>query len=291
MASKAGDIHARAILLSELRADQGHQRRRRSSRAELAPPGHRYRRGVRRSGPLLVIAGSAYALFCIGEYAEAVAMLDRAIELAGGDPTFGAGVTIRSPTAFAYAFKGAIVGSMGQLDEARSLTAEGMRLARAAGDTETAGWVHSFECWLAWMRGEPDEAHAHAQQFLESAERIGDAFSRSWAWQWVGWTEGMLGRNQQAVEGINLSLAISRDKRSAVEGEAIRLVALADAHLGLGDPDRARRLVDEALKSVAAGRSQRHLELDAQLALARILLESPGADAADEIEAAGDEGA
>ena len=136
------------------------------------------------------------------------------------------------------------------------------------------------------MRGEPDAAHAHAQQFLESAERIGDAFSRSWAWLWVGWTESMLGRHAQAVEALNRSLAISRDQRSAVEGEAHPPHRARRGASRLGDAEQARRLVGEALASVAAGRSQRHLEIDAQLMLARILLESTGADAADEIEAA-----
>ena len=66
----------------------------------------------------------------------------------------------------------------------------------------------------------------------------------------------------------------------------MRLSALAEAHLGLGDTDKARRLVGEALASVAAGRSQRYVEIDAQVALARILMDSPGAAARTEIEAA-----
>ena len=55
----------------------------------------------------VAIATAAYALFCIGEYREAVAMLDRAIELADGDPTVGAGITVGCPYAFCLAFKGA----------------------------------------------------------------------------------------------------------------------------------------------------------------------------------------
>ena len=159
-------------------------------------------------------------------------------------------------------------------------------MAREQGDAETVGWSHSFEAWLHFFRGDPEAVHAHAQQFVESAERMGDAFSRSWAWQWMGWAEGMLGAYPQAVEGLERSLAISRDQRSAVEGEASRLSTLAEAYLGLGETDKARRLVGEALASVAAGHSQRYVEIDAQVALARILMHSPGAGAHEEIEAA-----
>ncbi len=287
MATNAGDMHARAILLASYGQIKGVSDGELDAAAELTLQAIALAEESGDPALVTVMSGTgAYALFCIGEHQKALAVLDRAIELAGGDATFGAGVTIRSPAAFAHAFKGALVGGLGKLDEARSLTAEGMRLAREASDTETSGWVHSFECWLAWMRGEPDAAHAHAQQFLESADRIGDAFSRSWAWLWVGWTESLLGHHAQAVEALNRSLKISRDQRSAVEGEALRLIVLAEAHLGLGDAEKARRLVGEALASVAAGRSQRHLEIDGQLMRARILLESTGADAAEEIEAA-----
>ena len=115
---------------------------------------------------------------------------------------------------------------------------------------------------------------------------MGGAFSRSWAWMWLGMAEMVRGEWQAAITALERSLQISRDHRSGVEGEASRLVALAEAYLGLGDAERARRLVGEALASVGAGRSQRHIELQGQLALARILLESAGAQAEAEIEAA-----
>ena len=287
MATKAGDMHARSILLGGYGQIKGVSDGDLDAAAELTLQATALAEESGDPALVTVMSGtSAYALFCIGKYDQALAILDRAIELAGGDPTFGAGVTIRSPAAFAHAFKGAIVGSMGRLDEARDLTAEGMRLAREAADTETTGWVHSFDCWLEAMRGEPDASHAHAQQFLESSERIGDAFSRSWAWMWVGWTATMLGRHTQAVDALDRSLRISRDQRSGVEGEALRLIALGEAHLGLGDAEKAKRLVGEGLASAVAGRSHRHHEIDGQIMLARILLESAGADAEDEIEAA-----
>ena len=45
----------------------------------------------------VAVATVAYALYCIGEYREGVAICDRAIELADGDPTVGAGIDHRLP--------------------------------------------------------------------------------------------------------------------------------------------------------------------------------------------------
>ena len=287
LASKAGDAHARAILLASYGQIKGISDGDLKAAADLTRQATALAEESGDPALFMVMAGTnAYALFCIGEFRESLATLDRALELSEGDPTLGAGVTVGCPAAFCHGFKGLVLVAMGRLDEARLLIAEGRRLAREQGDTETVGWCHSFEAWLHYFRGDPEAVHAHAQQFVESAERMGDAFSRSWAWHWMGWAEGMLGAYPQAVEGLERSLAISRDQRSAVEGEATRLSTLAEAHLGLGETDKARRLVGEALASVAAGCSQRYVEIDAQVALARILMDSPGAGARTEIEAA-----
>ena len=196
-------------------------------------------------------------------------------------------MTIASPSAFCHGFKGLLLAGLGRLDEAQALVAEGMRLAGEHGDGETVGWSHSFAAWIAYLRGDADAVLAHAQQFVESSERMGGAFSRSWAWNWLGMAEMMRGGVASGrSRRWSSSLRISRDYRSGVEGEASRLIALAESYLGLGDAERARRLVGEALASIAAGRSQRHLESQGQLALARILLVSAGAQAEAEIEAA-----
>jgi hypothetical protein len=55
---------------------------------------------------LYVGLGSGYGHFCIGEYREAVAVFDRAIELADGDPTVGAGIVFGCPMRFTTGSRG-----------------------------------------------------------------------------------------------------------------------------------------------------------------------------------------
>jgi len=284
MASKAGDIHARAILLSGYGQIKG------ISDGDLPEAARLARQATalaEESGDpallMAIVTTNTYALFCIGEYREALAVVDRAIELADGDPTVGAGVTVGCPYAFCHAFKGVILAGLGELEEARHLIEQGMRLAREQGDIETVGWGHSFSFWLATFFGQPEAAHGHAQQFVEIAERTGSSFSRSWAWLWLGWAERERGEWQEAIAAVERSLTISRDQRSAVEGDTLRLAVLSESYLGRGDVDRARALAEEALE-VAPSRRQPHHEIDASLALARVLLASAGATASAEIE-------
>ena len=287
LASKSNDLYARAILLASYGQIKGISHGNLKASAELTSQGTAI---AEESGdPALVVAmagTNAYALFCLGKFNESLTRLDRAIELAGDDPSIGAGVTITSPSAFCRAFKGGLVAGFGRLEEGHALVAEGMRIAGEQGDTETLGWTHSFGAFIAYLRGDPEAVLAHAQQFVESSERMGSAFSRSWAWTWLGTAQLLREDPRAAIKALEQSLRISRDHRSGVEGEATRLTSLALAYLGLGDAERARRLVGEALASVAAGTSQRHVELPAQLALAQILLASAGARAEAEIEAA-----
>src|SRR5207249_5382980 len=88
----------------------------------------------------------------------------------------------------------------------------------------------------------------------------------------------------QAIDAIERSAEITRERRTAVEVDAWRLALLGESHLGLGDGQRARRLVEEALQ-VAQARGQPLIETFASLALARVLL-GYGKAARAEVEAA-----
>ena len=160
-----------------------------------------------------------------------------------------------------------------------------MKLAREQGDIETVGWGHMWSTWHAYFTGEPESALGHAQQALEIAERIGDAFSRAWAWFFLGLGELMRGEWRQAIEALDRSLAMARERRTSVEGDSFRLGLLGEAHLGLGDAERARGLAEQGLEIVQE-RDQPVAEAFASLALARILLSSGGQAARGEIAAA-----
>jgi class 3 adenylate cyclase/tetratricopeptide (TPR) repeat protein len=284
LASKADDLRSRAILLSVYGTNRGVNDGEVRDYAEL----------VRRSIALseesgdpelyMTTALTSYALSLVGDYREAVAVLDRAIELADGDTTLGAGVAVGCPYAHCLIFKGGYLVSLGELEEARRLIESGMKLAGEQGDVEVVGWAHMWSCLLAQAVGSPEEMIGHAQQSLEIAERIGDSFSRSWAWAWLGAAERTRGNWQAAVEALERSGAIAREQGTAADSEPLRLGVLAESHLGLGDVMRAR---EEAVEGVERARAQGNVsgEVVTSLALAQVLLDAEGADAGAEIEA------
>jgi tetratricopeptide (TPR) repeat protein len=92
----------------------------------------------------------------------------------------------------------------------------------------------------------------------------------------------MRGEWRQAIAALERSLAISRERRSAVEGDALRLAMLSESYLGDGDAERALSLAEEGL---AIAQTPNHV-IQGNLALARALLHSAGPDARAAIEAA-----
>ena len=220
LALRAGDIGARAILLSSYGAVRG------LGDGDL----HGYAQHARQAFALaeesgdpalyMAIAVSAYALYCIGEHREAVTTLDRAIELADGDVTVGAGSNLGCPYAFCLGIKGLNLVNLGELEEARRLLEQARKLAREQGDIETVGFCHTLSAWHAYFQGDPETALGHAQEAIQIAERTGSAYSRAWSWFWLGLAERMRGEWQRAIEALERSAAIARERRTAVEGDA-----------------------------------------------------------------------
>jgi adenylate cyclase len=281
IATESGDIRSRAILLSIYSTVRGH------SEGDLREYARLARESIAladASGDpalyLTVSGGVTYAFFCVGEYREAAAVCDRAIELADGDPRVGAGVVVGCPYAFCVTAKGVAGGNLGDLQEGRRLVEQGMAIAREEGDLELVGWGYWWSAWQSHFLGEDDASVAHAGQAIEIAERIGDSYSRAWAWCWLGLAERGRGEWRRAIEALDRSVSLSHERRTAVEGQALRLALLGECYAGLGDADRARALGAEA---VEVARTQGHViwEAYANLALARILL---AAGDLDEVE-------
>ncbi len=285
MASQAGDIRSRALLLAvygEIRGTGDGDVR---EHAKLTRRAIALAEESRDPALYMSVALGAYAVYCTGDYREAVAVLDRAIELAEGDPTVGAGITVGCPYAYCHAFKGGFLVTPGELDEAGRLLEQGRKLAREQGDVETVGWSHMWSGWRAYFLGEPEAGLGHARQALEIAERIGDSFSRAWAWLVLGFSQRVRGEWRPAVEALERSLAIARERRTAREGDGFRLALLGESYLGLGDIERARALAAEG-REIAHARGNRPYETYASLALARVLLGSANPAAREQIEAA-----
>jgi class 3 adenylate cyclase/tetratricopeptide (TPR) repeat protein len=233
----------------------------------------------------MIVAASAYVFFLHGEYAEALVVCDRAIELADGDPTIGAGIVNDCPLAECLMQKGGILSDLGRLDEARELIDRGLRIAAEQGATETMGWGHLWSLLHAYLCGAPERAMIHAQQAVEIAERIGDAFSRTWSWYALGRGAVMGAEWEQAIDAIRRAQAISSQRRTAADAEGWSLVCLAEAHQGLHDTARATGLARDAVTLLRA-REQMAAEIAANVVLARVLLTAQDLEAHDDIQAA-----
>lgn len=286
MASRAGDTVSRTLLLQVYGALRGVSDGDMRESADLARRSIALADEAGDAAPYPQLIGSAYALYCVGRPREGIAVCDRAIAAMGGDPASGAvAAPFASPYGYSQAFKGVLVAELGGLGEGCRLVEHGRRIAREDGDLEVVGFTHLWSSWLSYRAGEPAAALADAQRALESAERAGGSFSHAQAWTFLGTAEVMRGEWRRAIEALDRSRAISRTSRTAVEQEGWRLALLAEAHLGLGEVERARELAAEGLE---VARAQGHLlhEANASIALARVLLGSAGVDERSEIEAA-----
>ena len=274
MASRAGDLRSRALLLTIYGGIRGLSGGEPREHVRLGREAVALCEEIGDPALYLVTAISSYALFVTGELREGVAMLDRAIELADGDPTLAAGIAVGCPLAYCLTFKGGLICGMGQVAEARRLLEQGMAMAREHGDLEVVGWGHMWSTWLAYATGDAAAAYSHAQASLEIAERIGDSFSRTWSWYWLGVAEVLRGGFAAAREALERSRRLTREHRTALEAEGYRLAMLAEAHTGLGDLEVARKLAREGLE-VGRGNGSVGSVLLSSLALARATFASP----------------
>jgi class 3 adenylate cyclase/tetratricopeptide (TPR) repeat protein len=231
------------------------------------------------------LANLPYLLQLVGAYREALALAERAIELAGGDPTTAANTTMACPYAVCHTLRGGQLAVLGELEEAGRALTRGRELAREYGDTEALGWTRLYSSVREYYRGDPEAEHRHAERGVEIAERIGDSFSRAWSWSLLGGAEMGVGRFREAIESLERSRSISREHRTAVDGEPLRLAFLAASHLGLGELERAK---EAAAEGVERARSRGHVEGEMQACLVqvRVLLASEGTAARSEIEGA-----
>jgi tetratricopeptide (TPR) repeat protein len=146
-------------------------------------------------------------------------------------------------------------------------------------------WLLGVYAALAGFTGHAQGAREHALRAVEIAEKIGSAFSRVSAYMSLGQAHLASGEWSEAAAASERALEMARETTAGLLAEANLLAALARAYLGLGDHRRARDAADEAV-SVGRRRGTRSFERGAHLARVRVLLETEGVAARDEIQAA-----
>ena len=147
------------------------------------------------------VSGGTYVYYLRGEIDRAIAGLDRAIELTGGDPRVAADTTVANPLAYVLTFKGGFRALQGRVAEGRALLEEGIEMALEYEDFETAGWGWQWKTWVDYFTCDAEAASIDARRAHELAERVGHNFSRTWSLTMLGAVELIDGNWERAKEG------------------------------------------------------------------------------------------
>ena len=216
MAIKSGDQALRLLLLGGYGAVLGLGQGRIDEYARLARDALALAEEA--DDPSLCMPPNAYAFFLTGDLREGLTALDRAIDAAGGDPTFGAGIVFTCPYALCLSHKGSFLTMLGELDAAREAIEEGRAMAREHGDPEALWNVIGGASRLEYVAGDAAAALEHARSSVELAERHGDALSRAWSWTHLGVAELMRGEWTAAIEALERADEISRERTNRGRG-------------------------------------------------------------------------
>lgn len=223
----------------------------------------------------MTVAGGTYVYYLRGEIDRAIAGLDRAIELTGGDPRAAADTTVANPLAYAISFKGGFRAIQGRVVEGRALLDQGIEMALEYDDFETAGWGCQWKTWVDYFSNDAEAASVDARRAHELAERVGHNFSRTWSLTMLGAAELIDGNWERAKEGLERAQALADRHRTSVEGNGLRSIWRGEALCGMGDIEAATRLVRHGLEYCERRRMPAN-EAVGWLAMARIGLATPG---------------
>ena len=174
---------------------------------------------------------------------------------------------------------------LGRLEAAEQEGQRSLELAVDAGHVISIVFGHSYLGAVAGAMGDADAALQHSRRAAEAAERIDVPFVSMFAYGALGEAHLLRQEFEQVVDLQERALAILRDHRVG-GSEGVYLAGLAEAYVGQGDYDRAREYAQRAVEQASGSGALR-----CRLSLARVLLVSPGLDAASEIERALDEAA
>jgi len=227
----------------------------------------------------------AQARYMNGALCSTLEAIDTALHIAGEDAQLGAQEAGLSPYAFLTMYRGAVLVDIGPIDAAARQLERALTLARELGEEEIRGWTHDFYAQLAQHSAEPRAGLAHAREAIEVAERIGNSFSRAAAYFGLGCVHLRLEEWHEAAEVLEAALTMVRELRTGLHLEPGILARLGHAQCGLGEMERARVTVREAV-ALAQRRNTRLHECVACIILARVLRQSEGLTLRDDIEGA-----
>ncbi len=235
-------------------------------------------------GPALTASmGVAYACWIAGSLSEAVETIDRALELAGANPTTGSGLAFVCPLAHAFGHRGLCTGYMGELEAAHHDFGRAIELAREHQDPETESAAYANLALLEADLGEVEAARANAALGLAIAERSGNAIHIIACLTPAALAQAGAGRFADALALAQSNLATIRRLGIGRYYEPQLLAAIARSQLALGAPGDALAAAEKAVE-ITDARGLTACALPAPIALAQILIATRGAAAGERID-------
>ncbi|MFI6619424.1 AfsR/SARP family transcriptional regulator [Streptomyces sp. NPDC050528] len=198
-------------------------------------------RGDVPEGVALALAGMGTARREQARYAEALELLDAALERYGESGARGARARVLYGIGYVHR-------EQGRGAEAREALARALDLYRAEGDRH--GEALTLRSLALCHRAEG--ALADAERLLHEALRIfsalRDTFGVMYTEQSLAKTELRIGRLDEARARLGRCLAVTHERQDRF-GEALVLRTLGEWHLAAGDPDGAREPLEQALSA------------------------------------------
>lgn len=222
-------------------------------------------------GELAFATGLGYWLSVRGHLIEALEDLEMAIDASRDHPDWGRQIAGFSVYAWATQYIGyGLLCPFGRFVEAKRQIDEGLELACEYSDIESELWAQMGYALLAWHTGEPGDSLTHARLAVESAERLGGNFSLIAAHTGLAQAYLVRGEYEAVEEAAARAWQLAQESHTGLHLVAWVLMTQAQGALGVGDPERALELAEEA---VAGGRRCKTMlyELQAQVALTQAL--------------------
>jgi class 3 adenylate cyclase/tetratricopeptide (TPR) repeat protein len=206
----------------------------------------------------------------------------------GGDP--GA-LEVGSEEHFAWLslqrLRGLTLAYLARYDEAGAELESTLEAALDAGYVSMVQRVHEALSVLAHRQGDVERTLHHGRKTLELGERMDSPGMLVAGHMLIGRGLLLAGDFAQAIEELDLARALAHEHTTGLARETNIIGRLVEAHLGLGDVERAAELFGE-LERRTSGPA---LGAAARLVEAQVLSASRGLDAADEIARALDRAA
>jgi len=198
-------------------------------------------RGDVPEGVALALAGMGTARREQAGYAEALELLDAALERYG--ESGGQGARARVLYGIGYVHR-----EQGRGAQAREALAQALDLYRAAGDRHNEALTLRSLALCHRAEGALADAERQLHEALRIFATLRDTFGVMYTEQSLAKTELRLDRLDEAQARLGRCLTVARERQDRF-GEALVLRTLGEWHLAAGDPDSAREPLERALST------------------------------------------